>query len=138
MKARVAFTLNGAPTEAEVEPGQSALDLLRERFHLTSLKDACQPQGQCGCCLALVDGAPKTTCAMPAEKLEGRSLVTLEGLPAAERQLYADAFQAAAGLQCGFCTPGFALRIKWLTDRDQPLGRAEIAKALDGHLCRCT
>ena len=135
---RVAFTLNGAPAQAEIEAGQSALDLLRERFHLLSLKDACQPQGQCGCCLALVDGAPKTTCAMPAGKLAGRSVVTLEGVPGAERQLFADAFQAAAGLQCGFCTPGLALRIKWLTDREQPLGRTEIARALDGHLCRCT
>src|SRR3974390_866031 len=112
MKTRVAFTLNGTPAEAEVEDGQSALDLLREGYRLTSLKDACQPQGQCGCCLALVDGAPKTTCAIPAEKLEGRGVVTLEGVPEPERRLFADAFQAAAGLQCGFCTPGLALRIK--------------------------
>jgi xanthine dehydrogenase molybdenum-binding subunit len=138
MTTRVAFTLNGTPASAEVEAGQSALDLLRERYRLFSLKDACQPQGQCGCCLALVDGAPKTTCAIPAEKLQGRSIVTLEGVPETERKLFADAFQAAAGLQCGFCTPGLALRIKWLTDRDQPLSRADIAKGLDGHLCRCT
>jgi xanthine dehydrogenase molybdenum-binding subunit len=134
----VTFQLNGAPAQVEVEAGQSALDLLRERFRLISLKDACQPQGQCGCCLALVDGAPKTTCAIPAEKLEGRSIVTLEGVAEAERKLYADAFQSAAGLQCGFCTPGLALRIKWLTDQDRLLSRPEIAKALDGHLCRCT
>ncbi len=138
MKTSVTFTLNGTPTSVEVEAGQSALDLLRERFRLFSLKDACQPQGQCGCCLALVDGAPKTTCAIPASKLEGRSIVTLEGVPEAERRLFADAFQAAAGLQCGFCTPGLALRIKWLTDQDRPLSRPEIAKGLDGHLCRCT
>jgi selenium-dependent xanthine dehydrogenase len=138
MKKTVTFNLNGAPAEVEVEPGQSALDLLRERFRLTSLKDACQPQGQCGCCLALVDGAPKTTCAIPAEKLAGKRIVTLEGVPAAERTLFSDAFQAAAGLQCGFCTPGLALRIKWLTDQDRLLSRPDIAKALDGHLCRCT
>ena len=138
MKKRITFHLNGTPTAVEVEPGLSALDLLRERFRLISLKDACQPQGQCGCCLALVDGAPKTTCAIPAEKLEGRSIVTLEGVPEPERKLFADAFQAAAGLQCGFCTPGLALRIKWLTDQDRLLSRAEIAKGLDGHLCRCT
>jgi len=138
MTTRVTFHLNGAQVAAEVEPGQSALDLLRERFRLISLKDACQPQGQCGCCLALVDGAPKTTCAIAAERLEGRSVVTLEGLPEAERRLFADAFQAAAGLQCGFCTPGLALRIKWLTDQDRTLTRPEISRALDGHLCRCT
>jgi xanthine dehydrogenase molybdenum-binding subunit len=138
MKKTVTFHLNGNPAEVEVEAGQSALDLLRERFKLTSLKDACQPQGQCGCCLALVDGAPKTTCAIPAEKLAGRSIVTLEGVAEDERRLHADALQAAAGLQCGFCTPGFTLRIKWLTDQDKLLTRPEMAKALDGHLCRCT
>ncbi|HET6411031.1 MAG TPA: selenium-dependent xanthine dehydrogenase [Anaeromyxobacter sp.] len=138
MTTRVTFHLNGAQVAAEVEAGESALDLLRERFRLISLKDACQPQGQCGCCLALIDGAPKTTCAIAAERLEGRSVVTLEGLPEAERRLFADAFQAAAGLQCGFCTPGLALRIKWLTDQDRTLTRPEISRALDGHLCRCT
>jgi xanthine dehydrogenase molybdenum-binding subunit len=135
---KVTFQLNGETREVAPSPGQSALDLLRERFRLTSLKDACAPQGQCGCCLAIVDGSPKTTCSIPAEKLEGRSIVTLEGVSEAERKLYADAFQVAAGLQCGFCTPGLVLRIKWLTDQDRPLGRPEIAKALDGHLCRCT
>jgi len=135
---KVAFHLNGAPRQVEVLPGQSLLEVLREQAKLTSLKDACAPQGQCGCCLALVDGAPKTTCAIPAEKVEGKAVVTLEGVPEAERQLYADAFQAAAGLQCGFCTPGLVLRIKWLTDQDRLLSRGEIARALDGHLCRCT
>jgi xanthine dehydrogenase molybdenum-binding subunit len=134
----VTFQLNGARQQVEVGAGQSLLELLRERFRLTSLKDACAPQGQCGCCLALVDGNPKTTCSIPAEKAEGKSIVTLEGVDADERTLYADAFQAAAGLQCGFCTPGLVVRIKWLTDQDRALSRAEIARALDGHLCRCT
>jgi selenium-dependent xanthine dehydrogenase len=134
----IAFELNGAACTVQAPEGQSVLELLRERYRLTSLKDACAPQGQCGCCLALVDGSPKTTCSIPVEKLEGRSIVTLEGVPDEERQLYADAFQAAAGLQCGFCTPGLVLRIKWLTDQDRALTRPEIAKALDGHLCRCT
>ncbi len=70
--------------------------------------------------------------------VEGRTILTLEGVSDNERKLYADAFQAAAGLQCGFCTPGLVLRIKWLTDQETKLSRAEIARALDGHLCRCT
>jgi xanthine dehydrogenase molybdenum-binding subunit len=121
-----------------VAPGQSLLEVLRETFQITSPKDACAPQGQCGCCLALVDGKPKTTCSVPAEKVEGRSVLTLEGVPRAERDLYARAFQLAAGLQCGFCTPGLVLRIKWLTDQGRALDRDEIARGLDGHLCRCT
>jgi selenium-dependent xanthine dehydrogenase len=134
----VTFQLNGAPQRVEVAPGESVLEVLRERFKLTSLKDACAPQGQCGCCLALVDGHPKTTCSMPADKADGKEIWTLEGVAAEEKKLYADAFQAAAGLQCGFCTPGMVLRIKALTDKAATLTRPEIAKALDGHLCRCT
>ena len=75
---------------------------------------------------------------MRIEQVEGRSVITLEGVSDDERRLYADAFQAAAGLQCGFCTPGLVLRIKWMTDQGQRLSRAEIAKLIDGHLCRCT
>jgi xanthine dehydrogenase molybdenum-binding subunit len=75
---------------------------------------------------------------MRIAQAEGRSVLTLEGVSDNERRLYADAFQAAAGLQCGFCTPGLVLRIKYLTDLGRLLSRAEIARALDGHLCRCT
>jgi len=134
----ITFELNGERKQADVLPGQSLLELLRETFHVTSPKDACAPQGQCGCCLALVDGRPKTSCSVPAEKVDGKAVLTLEGVAAEERKLYARAFQLAAGLQCGFCTPGLTLRIKWLTDQDRPLTRDEIAKGIDGHLCRCT
>ena len=134
----VTFTLNGTAHTIEVRADQTLLEVLREQFKIKSVKDACSPQGSCGCCLALVDGQPRTSCKTRADKLEGRSVVTLEGVAAEERQLYADAFVAATGLQCGFCTPGIVLRTKWLTDKDRPLTRAEIARALDGHLCRCT
>src|SRR5512137_1773082 len=96
------FTLNGARRELAVRPDESLLEVLRERCGITSLKDGCSPQGQCGCCLALVDGDPKVTCAMPATAAEGRSVTTLEGVPAEERALIAGAFAAANGLQCGF------------------------------------
>jgi xanthine dehydrogenase molybdenum-binding subunit len=138
LQKMVTFHLNGEPRQAHPEPGQSLLEVLRETFRITSPKDACSPQGQCGCCLVLIDGKPKTSCSVPAEKVEGKSVLTLEGVSAPERKLYSDAFQVAAGLQCGFCTPGLTLRIKWLTDQDRVLTRDEIAKGLDGHLCRCT
>jgi xanthine dehydrogenase molybdenum-binding subunit len=105
---------------------------------LLSLKDGCQPQGQCGCCLALIDGKPKVTCAMPAKMLQGKDVLTLEGVSEQERQQIGDAFQATAGAQCGFCIPGIALRAKQLTDANPDPSRDEIARALDVHLCRCT
>jgi len=134
----ISFRLNGEDRQVEVEPGQTLLEVLRETCKIKSLKDACSPQGQCGCCLALVDGKPRKTCTIPAANGSGRTITTLEGVSGNERKLYADAFQAAAGLQCGFCTPGLVLRIKHLTDEPRKLSRKEIAKALDGHLCRCT
>ena len=138
MTEPVRFTLNGRPVTIEPAPGESLLDALRERCAITSLKDGCQPQGQCGCCLALVDGRPLVTCAFAAERAEGRSVLTLEGLSERERDLAAKAFAAAGAVQCGFCTPGIALRAKHLLDQRPDPSRDEIARALDGHLCRCT
>lgn len=134
----VRFTLNGEPRTIDVLPDESLLDVLRDTFKITSLKPGCAPQRECGCCLALIDGSPKVTCGIKVSQVEGRSILTLEGVSDNERKLYADAFQVTAGLQCGYCTPGLALRIKHLTDQDRDFSRDEIAKALDGHLCRCT
>ncbi|KAB2954912.1 MAG: 2Fe-2S iron-sulfur cluster binding domain-containing protein, partial [Thermoanaerobaculia bacterium] len=134
----IAFTLNGVARRLEVAPGESLLEVLRDRCGIVSTKDGCAPQAQCGCCLALVDGNPKTACAVDAEKADGAVILTWEGVAEAERELFGRAFAAAAGVQCGFCTPGFALRAKWLLDRNPSPTRAEIARAINGHLCRCT
>ena len=136
--SEISFTLNGTSRVVRSRPGESLLEILREQCGILSTKDGCQPQGQCGCCLALVDGNPKVTCAMPAAKVAGKTVLTLEGLPQETRALTAEAFVAAAGLQCGFCIPGFALRANHLLDRNPNPNREEIAKAIDVHLCRCT
>ncbi|HSL22398.1 MAG TPA: selenium-dependent xanthine dehydrogenase [Vicinamibacterales bacterium] len=134
----VRFRLNGTPREVDPRPGESLLETLRERCGLTSLKDGCSPQGQCGCCLALVNGHPKVTCAMPVAQAQGATIVTLEGVPAEERDLLARAFAAKAAVQCGFCIPGLALRAKHLIDHNPSPTRRDIARAIDVHLCRCT
>jgi xanthine dehydrogenase molybdenum-binding subunit len=134
----ITFTLNGEPRRFETFPRQLFLEVLRETFKIKSVKSGCSPQHECGACLILIDGEPKSACALRGEQVEGCSVVTVEGVSDNERRLYADAFQAAAGLQCGFCTPGFVLRIKWITDQGERLSREEIARRLDGHLCRCT
>ena len=132
------FKLNGRDTEVDSAAGASLLSILRERCGVTSLKDGCSPQGQCGCCLALVGDRAVVTCAMKAEKAEGKEITTLEGLPDIDRQMISDSFVAAAGVQCGFCIPGIALRAKHLVDRNSNPSREEIAKGIDVHLCRCT
>ncbi|CAL8977396.1 putative xanthine dehydrogenase subunit D [Rhodoplanes serenus] len=134
----VRFRLNGEPRELEASGDEPLLDVLRETFKIKSIKPGCGPQKECGCCLVLIEGQPKVTCSIKIAQVEGRSILTLEGVSDNELQLYADAFQAAAGLQCGYCTPGLVLRTKYLTDQDRELTRDEIAKAIDGHLCRCT
>jgi selenium-dependent xanthine dehydrogenase len=134
----IEFELNGTRQRVDARPDETFLEVLRERCGITSLKDGCSPQGQCGCCLALVNGHPKVTCAMPARVANGKHILTLDGLPSAERQQIADCFAAKAGLQCGFCIPGIALRAKAITDREAAPTREAIAKAMDVHLCRCT
>ncbi len=138
MTSSVDFTLNGQPVSTSAREGASLLEVLRDDCGIRSTKDGCSPQGQCGCCLAVIDGKPKVTCAMKASRAAGREVVTLEGVSQPERELLADCFVAAAGLQCGFCIPGIALRAKALVDQNPTPSRQEIAKAIDGHLCRCT
>ena len=79
----VEFRLNGEVRRLELAPAESLLDTLRERCGVTSPKDGCQPQGQCGCCLVLVDGQPKVSCALPAERCEGKKkgAILIESAP---------------------------------------------------------
>lgn len=135
---KIQFTLNGGAQSVDIRAGESLLEMLRTRCGVSSTKDGCQPQGQCGCCLALVDGKPKVTCAVPAERATGADIVTLEGLSEEERELIGRCFATAAGLQCGYCIPGFALQAKALLDANPRPSREEIARAVNGHLCRCT
>jgi selenium-dependent xanthine dehydrogenase len=134
----VEFVLNGEAVRVEPRPDESLLETLRERCGIRSLKDGCSPQGQCGCCLALIDGQAKVTCAMTTVSAAGRTVLTLEGLSEPDRHLFSRAFAVAAGVQCGFCIPGIALRAKYLLDRHPNPTREEIARAIDVHLCRCT
>ncbi len=132
------FTLNGRDVAVRPRPDESLLEVLRERLGVISVKDGCSPQGQCGCCLALVDGKARVTCALPAKRVAGKSVETLEGVASEELERLTRSFVSAAGLQCGFCIPGIALRALHLVGANPSPTRAEIARALDVHLCRCT
>jgi xanthine dehydrogenase molybdenum-binding subunit len=134
----LSFVLNGRPVSVLVRPDESLLETLRERLGIISPKDGCSPQGQCGCCRVLVNGNPKVSCAMPAAGAAGREITTLEGFAPEDRDLLARAFVTAGGLQCGFCIPGIAVRAKALLDKNPSPTRREIARAIEGHLCRCT
>jgi selenium-dependent xanthine dehydrogenase len=134
----IQFTLNGAPVEASYEPGMHFLEVLREECGVVSAKNGCAPEGTCGCCLVLIDGTPALSCLRRPEQMAGREVVTLEGLPDDLRRTIAEAFVLEGGVQCGFCIPGIVVRAAALIRQGKTGDRAVVAKALDGHLCRCT
>jgi aerobic-type carbon monoxide dehydrogenase small subunit (CoxS/CutS family) len=127
----VRFRVDGRDV-AVPDDGASLLEALRDRLGVRSPKDGCSPQGQCGCCTVLVDGAPRVACVTPVRRIAGRDVTTLDGLPAADRQAWADAFTACGASQCGFCTPGIIMRLHATRHRVGP------EEALLAHLCRCT
>jgi len=138
--ARLGFVVDGRPVEV-ADDGASLLEVLRDRLGLRSPKDGCSPQGQCGCCTVLVDGAPRVACVTPARRVAGRIVTTLDGLDQADRADWADAFCATGASQCGFCTPGIIVRLAGLRSRISgrtDTDRQSVERALQAHLCRCT
>jgi len=132
------FKLNGNPTTVSYEPGMDFLEVLRAECNVVSPKNGCAPEGACGCCAVLVDGQPVLACLRKPEHMQGRDVVTLEGVPEDMRCVLGDAFLLEGAVQCGFCIPGIVIRAAGLLQHGRTHDREEIAKALDGHLCRCT
>lgn len=136
--ARIAFTLNSEPRTISVQPSRSLLEVLRDDLGITSPKNGCAPQAQCGCCTVLIDGKPKLACGLKIGKVAGRRVTTAEGLGSEWRQQLADSFTLAGATQCGYCMSGIAMRtVALLTENPNP-SRGDIAQALRWHLCRCT
>jgi xanthine dehydrogenase molybdenum-binding subunit len=132
------FTLNGVPTSVGYEPGMHFLEVLREECGIVSAKDGCAPEGSCGCCAVMVDGQPVLACRRKPEQMEGRAVVTLEGMPEEKRRVLSESFVLEGGVQCGFCIPGIMMRASSLMERGKTADREGVAQALSGHLCRCT
>jgi aldehyde oxidoreductase len=132
------FQLNDRPVSVEGDHPH-LLAALREELGVTSVKDGCSPQGQCGCCTVLLDGKAQVSCLISLEKAQGKTVQTLEGLDPTARERLARAFAAHGALQCGFCTPGIVLRVHSLLERrGGDLSREDAARHLGAHLCRCT
>lgn len=136
---QVHTTVNGAASTFGVGDDDTALHVLRERLGLTGTKESCG-HGACGACVVQLDGVPVNACLLPATALEGRSLTTVEAL--ADHPV-PRALAAEDGLQCGYCTPGFAVEGAAFHDRwraehpGEVPAREVVANALSGHLCRC-
>ncbi len=132
------FKLNGNEVQVPIEPGESLLRVLRDRLGVTSPKDGCAPQGHCGCCTVLINGLALMSCLQKAEKMEGRSVVTMEGLDPAERDVLARSLVESGGAQCGFCIPGILMKARALFAKDPEMPREQLASRMNSHLCRCT
>lgn len=134
----ITFLLNGNSTTVDVNPSRSALSMLRDRLRLTGTKEGCGI-GECGACTILVDGRAVNACLMLAPQLDGREVLTVEGLAEGQGQHpLQEAFSNHGAVQCGFCTPGVLMSAKALLDRNPHPDRAEVVEALSGNLCRCT
>jgi len=134
----IAFTLNGQLVTYTGDPDRKLLAWLREEHGVTSVKDGCSGQGFCRACTVEIDGRAKLACLTPLKILNGKSVTTLEGLPAEVRDILADAFVRHGAVQCGFCTPGYLARTRLLLAENPAPSRAEVVTALRHHACRCT
>jgi aerobic carbon-monoxide dehydrogenase small subunit len=132
------FKLNGKSIEVDTPSDRRVVDLLREDFGLTGTKESCG-MGDCGACTILVDGESRPSCLMLAVQLQGREILTIEGVGSAESaHVLQEAFIQEGAVQCGFCTPGMILAALDLLNRNPNPTRDEIRHGLGGNLCRCT
>jgi carbon-monoxide dehydrogenase small subunit len=138
MKHIVTFTLNGERTEALAEDNMNLLDFVRDLLDLTGTKKGCE-DGECGACTVMLDGRPINSCMPLAREVQGRELVTIEGIAAGGKlHPLQQQFIEKWALQCGYCTPGMIMSAKALLDMNPNPTEEEIRDAIAGNLCRCT
>jgi carbon-monoxide dehydrogenase small subunit len=138
----IEFTLNGRLTQVKVPPAMTTLTMLREKLDLTGSKLACG-EGECGACTVRIDGATINSCLMFAVDCDGRELQTIEGLASdAGLEIVQQAFVEHGAIQCGYCMPGMIMQARYLIDQSPTPGpkltRADIARGLEGNVCRCS
>ena len=133
----IELNINGAPRRLTIDDQTTLLEALRNHLELKAAKYGCGA-GQCGTCAVIVDGEDKASCQLEVGNLTGKRITTLEGIGTPDRPhpLQAAFLEFNAG-QCGYCLAGILVGAKALLDRNPDPSRAEIAAALDWHLCRC-
>ena len=127
--------INGKDYESAHD--KKLLRFLRDDLRLTAAKDGCS-EGVCGTCTVLVDGKKTKACVIPLSKLEGKKVITVEGIDPEEMKVYEHCFAEAGAVQCGFCIPGMIISAKSLLDENLNPERKDVKAAIKGNLCRCT
>jgi carbon-monoxide dehydrogenase small subunit len=134
----IRFVLNNKEVTIDKDPLRRLLDVLRDDFDLTGVKEGCG-EGECGACSVLIDGELALSCITPVGTVQGASVVTIEGLRETSRYgKLSDAFAEAGSVQCGFCTPGFVVAAEALLRLNSSPTEGEIREAISGNICRCT
>ena len=137
MKQSIHFGLNGKPVNVTVDGERMLLWVLRTDLGITGPKYGCG-EGLCGACTVLVDNESVLSCQTPVKEVEGREVITIEGLAKnGELHPLQKAFMKHDALQCGFCTPGMILKAHSLLSENPRPSREEIIEGMDGNLCRC-
>ena len=131
------YTLNINGTLYESAHDKKLLRFLRDDLHLTATKDGCS-EGACGTCTVLIDGKKVKACVPKISTLEGKQILTVEGIPEEEMNIYKHCFAEAGAVQCGFCIPGMIISAKSLLDVNLSPTRKDVKQAIRGNLCRCT
>lgn len=138
MEYKMHFTLNGSDQTIATDPRRRLLDVLREDYGLTSIKEGCG-EGECGACSILIDGRVVDSCILPLGAVEGRHVETLEHIRETERgERIVHALTSGGGVQCGFCIPGMAVALESLLRENPRPDDLEIREGISGNLCRCT
>ena len=121
----------------QIEKDMTLLRFLRDVLKLEGTKDGCS-EGACGACTVIIDGKAQRACVQKLSRLEGKSIITIEGLTEREKDIYSYAFAKAGAVQCGYCTPGMVMSAKALLDVNPEPTREDVKKAIRGNICRCT
>ena len=129
------FSVNGKTYT--VTENVSLMRFLRDELRLTSVKDGCS-EGACGTCTVIIDGKAVKACVQKISNLDGKSVITAEGLSEREKQVYSHAFSEAGAVQCGFCIPGMVMCAKALIDKNPSPSPEDVKYAIRNNLCRCT
>lgn len=134
----IRFELNGAVVETNRHPMDRLLEVLREEFALTAVKEGCG-EGECGACAVIVNGNLVNSCITPIGNVRGATIVTLEGYRNTERYRFLERMYAKAGaVQCGYCIPGMIMATEVLLAQNPHPSDGEIREGISGNLCRCT
>ncbi len=134
----IVFIVNGDEYRIDTDPGKRLLDVLREDIGFTGTKEGCG-EGECGACTVIVDGLAVNSCLVMAGQINGKEVITVEGLEKdGELDRLQKAFISNGAVQCGYCTPGMLMSCKALLMKNPHPNEEEIRLAIAGNLCRCT